>query len=634
VATLHASGLEHSFGANTVFSGVSFALPPRERLALIGRNGAGKTTLLRVLSGEAVPDAGSVSYPRGYRIALHDQRPPLTRGLTLGGYVGEGLTDVREAEAKLAELEAQMATDFSPAVFEAYDLAQRSLEAAGGYAWRARLGSILRGLGFADEQFDRPLDSFSGGELTRASLARALASNPDLLLLDEPTNHLDLRSLEWLEDELSGLDCAVLLVSHDRWFLERVATGVLELERGRGKLYNMKYSAYRRERAEALQNQAEQFERQREEIDRLERFVAKFKAGTRSKQAQSRQKEIDRIERVDAPRKDKALAFGFPKSTPTTRVVLETDQLVVTVADRTLIDGASFHIESGQRVALIGPNGAGKTTLVETLLGKRPAASGRIKIGHNVEPGYFSQHASELRDSMTVIEAMLAHSSKKVTSSQARNILGRFLFTQETVERRVEVLSGGERRRLALASIVASGHNMLVLDEPTNHLDVESREALEDALDAYDGTILLISHDRALIDAVATHTASLEDQKIVLRHGDYNDYLAAIAPKVAPPAPAKGGQGGGQKKPNGTAQKAAAKPAAAPAIDKRKQKKIRDIERRIDEIETRSAGLEALLLEPEVLNDHARLAETGRALAESQQDLAWQMKEWEALQTS
>jgi ATP-binding cassette subfamily F protein 3 len=637
VPTLHASGLSHSFGANTVFADVSFSLPPRERLALIGRNGAGKTTLLRVLAGEAEPDAGNVSYPKGYRIALHDQRPPLARNLTLGGYVGEGLTDVRAAEARLAELEARMSGgDGSDATLAAYDLAQRQLEAAGGYAWRSRLGSILHGLGFADEQFDRPLESFSGGELTRASLARALASNPDLLLLDEPTNHLDLRSLEWLEDELASLDCAVLLVSHDRWFLERVATGVLELERGRAKLYNMRYSAYRRERAEALQNQAEAFERQREEIARLERFVAKFKAGTRSRQAQSRQKELDRIERVEAPRKDKALAFGFPKTERATRVAIEAENLVVKVAERTLIDKASFHIESGQRIALIGPNGAGKTSLVETLLGMRPAASGRVKIGHNIEPGYFSQHASELRDSMTVIEAMLAGSSKKVTSSMARNILGRFLFTQDTVERRVEVLSGGERRRLALASLVASGANLLVLDEPTNHLDVESREALEDALDAYDGTILLISHDRALIDAVATHTASLEDQHVVLRHGDYNDYLAATSAKAEAKAPARGGQA--KLAPVATSSAPAPKPAkqkvaVAAGPDKRAAKRIREIERRIDEIETRQAGLEALLQEPEVLADHERLAETGRALRDAQQELAWQMKEWEALQT-
>jgi ATP-binding cassette subfamily F protein 3 len=250
-----------------------------------------------------------------------------------------------------------------------------------------------------------------------------------------------------------------------------------------------------------------------------------------------------------------------------------------------------------------------------------------VKIGHNVEPGYFSQHASELRDDLTVIEAMLAGSSKRVTSTQARNILGRFLFTQDTVDRRVDILSGGERRRLALASLVASGANLLVLDEPTNHLDVESREALEDALDAYDGTILLITHDRALIDAVATHTASLEDRHVVIRHGDYNDYLAATsaAARPVPAAPAKPTPLARRSEPKER------KPAKQASPDKRKARRIREIESRIDEIESRQAGLEQLLQEPEVLADHERLAETGRALRDSQQELAWQMREWEAL---
>ncbi len=385
---------------------------------------------------------------------------------------------------------------------------------AGGYAWRSRMESILRGLGFHDEDIDRPLRSFSGGELTRGSLARALASNPDLLLLDEPTNHLDLASLEWLEDELASLDCSVLLVSHDRWFLERVATGVLELERHRGKVYNMKYSAYRREKAEALANQAESYERQQEEIARLTRFVDKFRAGTRSRQAASRQKVLDRIERVEKPRTDKALAFGFPRAERSGRVVVEVEKLVLSAGEKHLLDGATIHVERGQRVALIGPNGAGKTTLVETILGRRAPVSGKAKLGHNVTPAYFSQHTAELKDHHSVVESMLAQARVKLTNTQARTILGRFLFTQDEVERKVEVLSGGERRRLALASLVASGANFLVLDEPTNHLDVESREALEDALDAYDGTILLVSHDRALIDAVATHTASIEGRRI------------------------------------------------------------------------------------------------------------------------
>jgi ATP-binding cassette subfamily F protein 3 len=631
VGTLHVTGLAKAYGANPVFGGVSFRLPPRERLALIGRNGAGKTTLLRTIAGELDPDEGSVGIPKGYRIALHDQRPPLARDITLAAYVGEGLEDVHAAEQRLAELEARMAAgDGSDETLRAYDAAQQALEAAGGYAWRSRLESILRGLGFAAGDIDRPLRSFSGGELTRGSLARALASNPDLLLLDEPTNHLDLQSLEWLEDELASLPCSVLLVSHDRWFLERVATGVLEIERGRAKVYNMAYSAYRREKAEGLVNQAEAYERQQEEIARLQRFVDKFRAGTRSRQAASRQKTLDRIERVEKPRTERSLAFGFPKAERSGRLVLEADGLVLRAGTKELLDGASIAVERGQRVALIGPNGAGKTTLVETLLGRRPPAGGKAKLGHNVTPAYFSQHTTDLVDRHTVVESMIAGARVKLTNTQARTILGRFLFTQDEVERRVEVLSGGERRRLALASLVASGANFLVLDEPTNHLDVESREALEEALDAYDGTILLVSHDRALIDAVATHTASIEDRRIVTRHGDYNDFLEARAVAAARPAPAPAPRPKpAQKARPRPAQAKAPKPARPP---QRVTRMIRQVEERIEALEQEQATLEASLADPELVSDAGRVAEVGTRHREVQEELAWQLREWETLQ--
>ncbi len=628
--TLHASGLTHSFGANIVFSGVSFSLPPRERLALIGRNGAGKTTLLRVLAGEAEPDAGSVSYPKGYRIALHDQRPPLTRGLTLGGYVGEGLTDVRAAEARLTELEARMAGgDGSPATLEAYDLAQRQLEAAGGYAWRARLGSILRGLGFADEQFDRPLESFSGGELTRASLARALASNPDLLLLDEPTNHLDLRSLEWLEDELANLDCAVLLVSHDRWFLERVSTGVLELERGRAKLYSMTYSAYRRERAEALANQAEAFERQKEEIERLERFVAKFKAGTRSRQAQSRQKEIDRIERVEAPRKDKALAFGFPRTDRSTRVVHRGrgPRRARSPSARSS-PARTFHVEAGQRVALIGPNGAGKTTLVETLLGKRPAAAGpgqdrpqrraRLLLAARVRAARLDDRdrgdALELEQ-----EGHLEPGAQHPRPLPVHAGDGRAPRRGALRRRAPPARARGAVRLGPQPAGARRAH------EPPRRREPRGARGRARRLRRHDPPDLARSRaDRRGRDPHGEHrgaarrAATRRLQRLPRRHGAEARAAAARRRRRGPPL----------AKPKGAA------PAPAPAGDKRRARRIREIERRIDEIETRQAGLEALLLEPEVLADHERLAETGRALADSQQELAWQMKEWEALHSS
>ncbi len=354
--TLHVTGLRKSFGSHVIYDGVSFRLPPGERLALIGRNGAGKTTLLRTIVGEIDADAGDVGKPKGYRIALHDQRPPIAGAHTLGSYVGEGLADVHAAEDRLRELERRMSEgDGSDDVLRAYAHAQSELESVGGYAWRARFEEILRGLGFRVEDADRPLGSFSGGELTRASLARVLASQPDLLLLDEPTNHLDLRALEWLEDQLTALTCSILLVSHDRWFLERVATGVLELEFGRSKHYAMGYSSYRREKALALANQADAFERQQAEIARLQRFVDKFRAGTRSRQAQSKVKAMQRMPRVEAPRRDRALAFGFSKVERSGRIVVEAEKLTLRAGDKPLLDDAGLVVERGQRVAVIGP---------------------------------------------------------------------------------------------------------------------------------------------------------------------------------------------------------------------------------------------------------------------------------------
>jgi ATP-binding cassette subfamily F protein 3 len=634
VPTLHVTGLRKSFGAHVIYDGVSFRLPPGERLALIGRNGAGKTTLLRTIVGEIDADAGELGKPKSYRIALHDQRPPIAGAHTLGSYVGEGLADVHAAEDRLRELERRMADgDGSDDVLRAYAHAQSELESVGGYAWRARFEEILRGLSFKVEDAERPLGSFSGGELTRASLARVLAAQPDLLLLDEPTNHLDLRALEWLEDQLTALTCSILLVSHDRWFLERVATGVLELEFGRGKHYAMGYSAYRREKALALANQADAFERQQAEIARLQRFVDKFRAGTRSRQAQSKVKQIQRMPKVEAPRRDRALAFGFSKVERSSRVVIEAEKLVLRAGDKPLLENAALVVERGQRVAVIGPNGAGKTTLVETLLGIRDPVAGRIKLGHNVTTGYFSQHIAEMPEHLSVVDAMTRATNGHLNSTQSRTILGNFLFSQEEVDRKVAVLSGGERRRLALAALVAGGANLLMLDEPTNHLDVEAREALEEALDAYEGTVVLISHDRALIDAVATHTASIEDQRIVLRHGDYNDYLQALAERPAvppPPAPAKA-------KAKDTSRQRPAAPRQEPAKrrpSQRTQRLIRDLEQNIARLESEQAELEAALADPAGAGDRARLGELGTRHQQVQEELAWNLLEWERVQVT
>jgi ATP-binding cassette subfamily F protein 3 len=528
MALLTVSDLRRDVAGRPLFAGVSLRLERRDRLTVAGRNGAGKTTLLRVLAGEESADGGELSLARGTRVALHDQRPPRERDVTLRDYVLAGCGEQVRLERELADLEHAMAGgDDRPATLDRYARAQGRLEHAGGYRWRDRALEGVHGLGFGAPDLDRPLRTFSGGELTRASLARALAGDPDVLLLDEPTNHLDVDALEWLEQRLVGLDAAIVLVAHDRWFLEAVGTAVLELEGGRGRFFAGPWHAWRKERAARELAQGRAAARQRAEIERLERFVARFRAGTRARQAQSRVKRLDRVggngTGTDRQRGDqRTLAFDFRPPERSGRVIFELEGATVRAGDRTLLEDAELWLERGEHVSLVGSNGAGKTTLIETLAGGGEPAAGRLRRGHNVQVGLLSQHADELPPSGTVVEAV--RRATGLTENRARGLLGGFLFSGEDADKPVAALSGGERRRLSLAILVHSGANVLVLDEPTNHLDLESREALEDALRAFAGSVLLVSHDRALLDAVGTRTVAIEDRGLRSYAGGWAEY--------------------------------------------------------------------------------------------------------------
>jgi ATP-binding cassette subfamily F protein 3 len=624
-----------SFGARRVLHEVSFRVDPGDRLAVVGRNGEGKTTLLRIIAGQLAADAGRISLPKGARIALHDQRPPLeVAGRTLEEYVAEGMADAIAAETELADLEARMAGgDSGPQVLAAYERAHATLEHAGGYQWRAWMMRVTRGLGIPDARLADPLVVFSGGELTRASLARALVARPDILLLDEPTNHLDVQSTEWLEDAIAEMGCAVVLVSHDRYFLESIATAVLELDQGRSKLWPFGYSRFRKERALALETQAKEAERTAAEIARLERFVERWRAGTRSRQARSRSKRLERIARPEINRSAKSLAFGFPPVVASGRIVLEAHGVSVAVGERVLIRNADVIIERGERVAVVGPNGAGKTTLLETLIGLRPPSSGRIGIGHKVDLAYYSQHDQDLRGDRTIVDTILAETA--LTRTQARTLLGAFLFPGELADRRVADLSGGERRRLQLALLVARGSNLLVLDEPTNHLDAESREALEDALDAYAGTIVLVSHDRALIDAVATRTLAIEDGLLVARDGGWADLLQARADARAAASPPARGHDRPQSKPKNSMPRAtvtrpqAADAAGATGARGGAGRRVRQLETKINRLEAELESVNAQLLDPEVARDHVRSGELGAQYRKLEEDIAWALAAWE-----
>ncbi|HWM55558.1 MAG TPA: ABC-F family ATP-binding cassette domain-containing protein [Solirubrobacterales bacterium] len=517
MAIATATSLDVYAGGKLLFAGVSFKLEPRERMTLSGRNGAGKSTLLRVLSGERPPDAGVLSIQKGARVALHDQRPPRESAVSLGEYVFAGRAEMLDTEAELARLEEEMSQqDPAEETMRAYAGAQQRLEAGGGYRWRDGVLGVLAGLGFGAEDAERSLGTFSGGELTRASLARALATRPDLLLLDEPTNHLDIPSLEWLERHLCELDAAIVLVAHDRWFLEAVGTSVLELEAKRGRFFAGPWHAWRKEQAAREIARGKAIERQQAEIERMERFVERFRyKATKAKQAQSKLKQIERVKRegVSAEARDRRnLRFSFVKPERPGRVVLRAVKARIEVPGRTLLETADLELERGEHAVLVGPNGAGKTTLIEALAGRREPPSGSIRVGHNVKIGYLSQHADTAAGEGTVLEA--AQRQTGLRGQKARDLLGAFLFSGADAEKSLEDISGGEQRRLSLAILVASGANVLILDEPTNHLDIESREALEDALGAFEGAVVLVSHDRALLEAVGSRTLVCENGEL------------------------------------------------------------------------------------------------------------------------
>jgi ATP-binding cassette subfamily F protein 3 len=583
MAIATATSLDVYVGGKLLFGDVSFKLEPRERMTLSGRNGAGKSTLLRVLAGELSPDAGSLTVQRGARVALHDQRPPRESRATLGEYVFSGRTDMLAAEAELARLEGEMAKgDSGEEAMAAYAAAQQRLEAGGGYRWRDDVLAVLRGLGFDPEQSERSLSTFSGGELTRASLARALAGKPDLLLLDEPTNHLDIPSLEWLERYLVDLDAAVVLVAHDRWFLEAVGTSVLELEAGRARFFAGPWHAWRQEQAARQIALGKAIERQQAEIERMERFVERFRyKATKARQAQSRVKQIERKKRdgPSAERRDgRRLRFSFKPPERPGRVVLKLVNGTIEVPGRTLLKGAEMELERGEHVVLVGRNGSGKTTLIETLAGRLEPASGSVRSGHNVKLGYLSQHADTAAGSGTVLDA--AKRETGLTENKARALLGGFLFSGADAEKQLSEISGGEQRRLSLAILVASGANVLLLDEPTNHLDIESREALEDALTEFEGAVVLISHDRALLEAVGTRTLVCEGGRLASYPSGWAEYQRRRdEEESAAAAAAKPANGGGRKysatKP---AQKAARRAARLEGKIERAEAELRAIE--------------------------------------------------------
>ena len=531
MSLLVATGLSKAFGALDVFSGVDARIEAGDRIGFVGANGAGKTTLLRILAGVEAPTAGDVARRRGLTVGYLPQDPPPAGDETLHSAMLHVFDELRDQGAALTELEHRLADVASrsngdyDALLAEYGHAQTAFEVAGGYTYETRIRQVLGGLGFNEDEHAKQMAHLSGGERTRALLAQILLQEPDLLLLDEPTNHLDLEAVEWLEEKLLHWPGALVVVAHDRYFLDKVATRVWDMNYGGVETYRGNYTAFHGQRVMRRERQRREWESQQEFVAKTEDFIRRNLAGQRTKEAQGRRTRLERFLRddaIDRPQEQKTIRLGLTTQIRSGDLVMATKDLAVGY-DRPLFYSPDVEVRRGDRVALIGPNGAGKTTLLKTILGHLKPLGGRVRFGASVEVGYLAQAQAGLDPDETVLDAIL--DVQNLPISQARNFLGQFLFSGDDVFRTIGTLSGGQRSRVALARLTLHGANLLLLDEPTNHLDLDTQEILEQVLRQFPGTIMLVTHDRYLVQALATHIWRVAGDDLSAYTGNYEEYL-------------------------------------------------------------------------------------------------------------
>ncbi len=584
------NGVSKSFGSQDVLRDVSFQINPSEKIGLIGANGAGKTTLLKILSGIHEPDSGALTRKSGLAIGTLDQIPDFHEG---GSVLEEGLRAsdyLRGMEDEMRRLEHSIASQPDRAILDRYSHLQHEFELKSGYGYRARTEAALLGVGFSKQLLAQPSNTLSGGEKNRLALAKLLLSNAELLLLDEPTNHLDIRSIEWLERFLNETNKTVIVVSHDRFFLDRVVRRIIEVVSNRIHDYHGNYSEYLKERAERQARQEKEWQLQSAWIGKQEDYIRRNIAGQKTKQAQSRRKLLARVKPIEKPKMAPAkVKFRFMPVERTARYILATRDLAVGYGDASVVRNINFEVQRGERWAILGANGAGKTTLLRTLVGARTPQDGELEWNESIDIGYYDQQLQDLDPKLSVLEEIRELDSS-VSDGELRSYLSQFLFSGDDVFKKVVSLSGGEKSRLTLARIIYAEPQVLALDEPTNHLDIASREALETALMEYPGTILFVTHDRYLVQKIATHLIYVEGGKahVFDRLAAFEEWLEGPAAEAAPRTEAKDGETGTGARTAGSGQSSLSK-------NKREQ-----IEREVSSLENKIARVEAEIAELEL----------------------------------
>ncbi|RKD22595.1 multidrug ABC transporter ATP-binding protein [Ammoniphilus oxalaticus] len=639
---LQTVNVSKSFGADPILSDISLQIQTGDRIGLVGVNGAGKSTLLKIITGQMLPDQGEVRKSRDIQLIYLAQDSGLESDKTIWDEMISVFAALQEKERELREIEASMGQKMSEQdherLLQQYAILSEEFSDAGGYQYEANIRGVLHGLRFYEDDYGAQISSLSGGQKTRLALCKLLLTQPEVLVLDEPTNYLDIETLTWMERYLHHYSGAVLVVSHDRYFLDALVTMIYEIERTQCQRFVGNYTKYLEQKAEQIQRQMATFEKQQAEINRMEDFIARniARASTTGR-AQSRRRMLDKIDRVERPiSAERRVHFTFDIDRVSGNEVLKINNLSIGYPLNTLSSGLSFDINRGERVALLGPNGIGKSTLLKTIIGELSPLKGDFQLGSNVSIGYYDQEQQELDSDKTVLHE-LWDEYRQLTEQEIRTVLGNFLFSGDDVLKKVSALSGGEKARISLAKLMLQNSNFLILDEPTNHLDIYSKEVLENALEDYPGTILFVSHDRYFLNRMATRVIELSASGSASYLGNYDYYVEKKqeldelgklpAPKEKAPTAAE--QDSDKK---ATDKEAFFADKEQQRIERQRKRKIEEVERQIDLLESKISDFELELCKPEVFEDPLRALEINEQLESKQQQVEELMFKWEQLQ--